>query len=256
MGEKLMKLMDLIKGNVGLVFTKNEIEPIRKELITKSKKQCSAKYGAIAPNDVFIRVGPTNLEPTKTAMFQSMDISTRINGNQIDVISEKQIIKKGEKIGASEASLLSQLNIKPFWYGITVNSIYENGEVIEDASFLDINIDEIVDSFYNGLTQIAALCVTLSYPTMINVPHSILNAYKQSVGLSIMLETYSWDALDAIQNILEYAQIMKQQNNDNENIIETHGSDCDCDECNDDEIIPFDPFRSDSSSDSDSSEEN
>eukprot|EP01083_Nonionella_stella_P292102 993632_1 len=98
---KLLKLMDLIKGNCGLVFTTYDINIIGTQLI-QHKKQCSAKIGCIAPSDVILCKGPTNLEPTKTRMFQSMNIETRINRGQIDITCEKYLIKKGDKIGASE----------------------------------------------------------------------------------------------------------------------------------------------------------
>ncbi len=79
----------------------------------------------------------------------------------VDIIAEKHLIKKGNKIVASEAILLSNLNIKPFYYGITVQSIYENGNIINNCDWMDLNANDISDSFYNGCKQIAALCFSL-----------------------------------------------------------------------------------------------
>eukprot|EP00487_Bulimina_marginata_P009729 TRINITY_DN421_c0_g1_i4.p1 TRINITY_DN421_c0_g1~~TRINITY_DN421_c0_g1_i4.p1 ORF type:complete len:195 (-),score=23.35 TRINITY_DN421_c0_g1_i4:267-851(-) len=194
-------------------------------------------------------------------MFQDMGIETRINRGQIDVISEQHIIRKGEKVGASEASLLSQLNIKPFCYGVSVDSIYEKGEVIKDASFMDMSMDEIAEAFYGGLHQVAALCFTMNQrqTTMLNIPHSILNAYKQTLGISTMLNKYSWDGLDAIQNILEYAEM---PNHAESELIddEDTGQQSDNNTEPDNDVNIFDPFSSDddssSSSSSSSSEDN
>merc|ERR1712129_449599 len=91
--------------------------------------------------------------------------------------------------------------IKPFYYGIKVQSIFENGVVI-DASVLDITTDQIAASFYQGLRQVAALCFTLNYPTIVNVPHSLLSAYKEVLSLGLEMGTYAWDGLDTVKAIL------------------------------------------------------
>merc|ERR1711902_293760 len=97
--------------------------------------------------------------------------------------------------------LLVKLGIKPFYYGIKVQSIYENGVVI-DASVLDITTDQIASSFYQGLRKVAALCFTLNYPTIVNVPHSLLSAYKEALSLGLELGTYKWEGLETVEKIL------------------------------------------------------
>eukprot|EP01083_Nonionella_stella_P094256 264376_1 len=196
----LMALMEAVTGNCGFVFTKESCPALRKELMAR-KKQCAAKAGTIAPVDVFVPPGPTGMEPTQTAFFQAMNIPTRINRGQIDIEEEVHIIEQGTKVGASEASLLVKLGIKPFYYGVEVEKIYEQGEVIE-ASVLDIEMDQIAASFYSGLRQISALCFSLNYPTIANVPHSLLRAYKEALSLGLELQTYSWENLETVKMIL------------------------------------------------------
>jgi len=197
----LMALMESVKGNCGFVFTKESCAALRKELMAR-KKQCAAKAGTIAPVDVWVQPGPTGMEPTQTGFFQAMNIPTRINRGQIDIEEPVHIVHKDTKVGASEASLLVKLGIKPFYYGIIVEAIYERGTVI-DASVLDITTDQIAASFHSGLRQVAALCFTLNYPTIINVPHTLLRAYKEALSLGLELNTYSWDGLNTIKEILE-----------------------------------------------------
>lgn len=197
----LMSLMDCVKGNCGFVFTKDSVAVLRKEIVDR-KKQCAAKQGVIAPVDVFIPPGPTGMEPTQTQMFQAMNIATRINRGQIDICDEVHLIKQGEKVGASQAALLVKLGIRPFYYGMVVSKIYENGKVY-DASVLDITTDDIASAFYNGLRKVAAFCFTLNYPTIITIPHSMINAYKKTLSIGLELNQYSWEGLDLIKEILE-----------------------------------------------------
>jgi len=198
---KLMSLMEAIQGNCGMVFTKEAVGPMRKELIGR-QKQCAAKAGVISPVDVSVPAGPTGMEPTQTAMFQAMDIPTRINRGQIDIEEAVQVLFAGQKVGASEAALLVKLGIKPFYYGMKVKSIYENGQVI-DASVLDITTDQIAAAFSAGLRQVAALCFTINYPTIVGVPHTLLRAYKEMLALGLELNSYSWEGLDTVKQILE-----------------------------------------------------
>ena len=43
--------------------------------------------------------------------------------------SNVHLIHKGDKVGASEATLLQMLDVKPFAYGLIVENIYDNGAV-------------------------------------------------------------------------------------------------------------------------------
>jgi len=194
-------LLDCVKGNCGFCFTKGDIKELRHEILNR-KVQCPAKAGAIAPCDVSVHPGPTGMEPTQTTFFQSMNIATRINKGQIDIVDEVHLIKQGFKVGASEASLLMKLNIKPFYYAMKVRQIYENGTAYE-ASILDITGDQIAQSLYSALHNVAAFCFSLNYPTIINVPHSLMNAYKQVLSLGLSLESYSWEQLDTVKTALK-----------------------------------------------------
>jgi len=197
----LNNLLDCIKGNCGFCFTKGDVKDLRREILDR-KVQCPAKAGAIAPCDVIVPPGSTNMEPTQTTFFQSMNIATRINKGQIDIVDEVHLIKVGAKVGASEASLLMKLNIRPFYYGMKVRQIYENGTAY-DASILDITSDQIAQSVYSALHNVAALCFSLDYPTIINVPHVLMNAYKQVLSLGLTLESYSWEQLETVKTALK-----------------------------------------------------
>ena len=72
-----------------------------------------------------------------------------------------------------------------------------------DASVLDITNEQIADGFSVGLRQVSAFCFTLNYPTIVNVPHSLLRAYKEALALGLEMNTYTWEGLDVVKTILE-----------------------------------------------------
>lgn len=43
--------------------------------------------------------------------------------------SDVNLIKTGDKVGASEATLLNMLNISPFSFGLIIQQVYDNGSV-------------------------------------------------------------------------------------------------------------------------------
>lgn len=52
------------------------------------------------------------------------------------------ILKEGDKVGASEATLLNMLNISPFSYGLIVEMVYDSGTVFE-PKILDIKPEDL-----------------------------------------------------------------------------------------------------------------
>merc|ERR1719428_772673 len=197
---KLEKLVELVQGNVGFVFTKESIGDIR-EAITSNRRNSAAKPGSIAPVDVMVPAGPTGMEPTMTSFFQSLNIATKINRGQIDIVNPMQVVYKGKKVGESEAALLVKLGIKPFTYRIEVQSVYDDGNVY-GAAVLDITEADVALAFFTASNQIAALCLEIDFPVAVTVPHSVMGAYKNILSVGIALEKYSWDNLDLVKKIL------------------------------------------------------
>lgn len=197
---KLENLINIVQGNCGFVFTKESIGDIR-EAITSNKRQSAAKAGSIAPVDVWVPAGPTGMEPTMTEFFQTLNIATKIMRGQIEITNDVHLIKVGEKVGASEATLLIKLDIRPFQYGIKVQSVYDDGNAYS-AEVLDINDNDVSCSFFAGLMQVAALSLAVNYPTVASVPHSVMNAYKKMIGVALGIDGYEWEHLKYVKEVL------------------------------------------------------
>merc|ERR1711970_31191 len=180
---QLEKLLPCIVGNVGFVFTNEDLCEVR-DVILSNKKEAPAKAGAIAPLDVFVPGGNTGQGPEKTSFFQALAIPTKITKGTIEILSDTHLVKKDEKVGASEAALLQMLNIKPFHYGLVINSVYDNGAVFS-PEILDITDDDILKKFTSGISNIAAASLAIGYPTVASVPHSIVNGFKNVAAVCL-----------------------------------------------------------------------
>jgi len=179
----LEKLLPQVVGNVGFVFTNDDLTEVR-DILLSNKKEAPAKAGAIAPLDVFVPAGNTGMGPEKTSFFQALAIPTKITKGTIEILSEVHLIKEGEKVGASEATLLQMLNIRPFHYGLVVNSVYDNGSLFS-PEVLDITDDDIISKFCSGVSNIAAVSLAVGYPTAASVPHSVINGFKKVAAVCL-----------------------------------------------------------------------
>jgi len=182
----LEKLLVHIKENVGFVFTKQDLSFVRDKL-AGNKVAAPAKAGAIAPCDVVLPAQVTNMGPEKTSFFQALQIPTKITRGTIEIINDVNLIKKGEKVGASEATLCNMLNISPFSYGLIVKQVYDSGTCF-DPEILDIKPEDLRAKFVNGVRNVAAISLQIGYPTVASVPHSIAKGFKNLLSLAAVTE--------------------------------------------------------------------
>jgi len=179
---QLERLLPYIVGNVGFVFTKEDLGEIRKKLL-ENKRGAPAKAGAIAPCDVKLEPQNTGMGPEKTSFFQALQIPTKISRGTIEILNEVHLIKNGEKVGASEAALLNMLNIMPFSYGLAVQQVYDNGTVYS-PDVLDVTSEDLRDRFMAGIRNVAAVSLDVGYPTKASAPHMIANAFKNLLAVA------------------------------------------------------------------------
>jgi len=179
---RLEELMYYVRGNIGFVFTKGDLSDVRQKLLAL-RVEAPAKVGTIAPNDVIVPPGATGLEPTQTSFLQALNIASKINKGQVEIISEHLLLKKGDKVGQSEAALLAKLNIKPFSYGMTLVTVYNDG-FIHDPDLLTLTDADIVEKFAAGVRNVAAVGMQLSFPTTAAVPHLLVHAYKNLLSIA------------------------------------------------------------------------
>jgi len=178
----LEKLLPHIKGNVGFVFTKEDLTEVR-TIIMENKVAAPAKAGAIAPVEVIIPAQNTGLGPEKTSFFQALAIPTKISRGTIEILNDVKLLQPGDKVGASEATLLNMLKISPFSYGLIIEQVYDSGTIF-DPSILDITDEDLRTRFLQGVTNLTCVSLAIGYPTIASVPHVIINGFKNLLAIA------------------------------------------------------------------------
>lgn len=178
----LKTLVPFMKGNIGFVMTNGNLNDI-KTVISNNKVSAPARVGQVSAVTVIVPAGNTNMEPTKTSFFQALNIPTKITKAMVEVVNDYTLLKPGQTVGQSEAQLLQMLNIKPFFYGLKIQKVYDDGELF-DATILDQSDEEILAKFMNGVNSLAALSLQTGIITEAAVPHLVANRFKDLLAVA------------------------------------------------------------------------
>jgi large subunit ribosomal protein LP0 len=197
---QLQILLPHIKNNVGLIFCNGDLSGVKK-IVSELRVAAPAKVGATCPNDVIVPAGPTGMEPTQTSFLQALNIPSKINKGQVDIVNDVRILVKGQRVGQSEATLLLKLNIKPFSYGLQITTVYDNGSIY-DASVLDMTDEILLAKFASGLRNVAAVSLAIGHPTVAALPHLILRGYKNLLSIAVATD-YSFPKAEKIKAFLK-----------------------------------------------------
>lgn len=102
--------------------------------------------------------------------MQALNIPTKINRGTVEIVSDVHLIKQSEKVGGSEATLLSKLGIKPFSYGLVLLKVLSHGRSITHCSLWDsesalstscrapTHVNMAVESTSCGFSLVAQIC--------------------------------------------------------------------------------------------------
>jgi large subunit ribosomal protein LP0 len=203
---KWAALLPAIIGNIGLVFTEGDLAAVR-DVLTSARVPAAAKVGIIAPQTVLIPKGQTSLEPTKTSFLQALNIASKINKGTIEIINDVTLIKAGDKVGPSEAQLLQMLDIRPFTYGLSIQSVYDNGSVY-GPEVLDLKDEDLLARFASGVANVAALSLGSGQASLAAFPHVVLNGYKNLLSIAVATD-YSFKQAQKLKDLLSNPEALK-----------------------------------------------
>jgi len=183
--EKFVK-ENLIQGNCGLIFTNDSVDVIT-DIIAKHRIQAPARVGAISPVEVTIPAGNTGLEPTMTSFFQALNIATKIQKGTVEIVADKKVLSVGDKVDNSTAALLTKLKINPFYYGLQLKAVWDDGVVFatEDLDFTESKIEDVFSSAIGNMT---ALSLGAGIPTAASFPHLVTDAFKNLLAATLVTD--------------------------------------------------------------------
>ncbi|KAJ8015869.1 hypothetical protein DPEC_G00001010 [Dallia pectoralis] len=91
------------------------------------------------------------------------------------------------------------LNISPFFFGLLIQQVYDNGSVYR-PEVLDITEAALHARFLEGVRNIASVCLEIGYPTLASISHTIINTVLHTMAApGTTRELFT----DAVRSVLE-----------------------------------------------------
>jgi large subunit ribosomal protein L10 len=181
--EEIKKVKDKIEDSFALLFSDIDCYELAIDLIRK-KSPSKAKVGQIAPEDIEIPAGPTDLVPGPAiSELGALGIQIQIEGGKITIKSPKVIAKKGTKITQAAADMMSKLDIKPFSIGFIPVAAFDN-ESKTFYSDLNINPDKFLDDVKEAYGRALPFAVQVGYTTPQTITFLIGKAGRQEIAIA------------------------------------------------------------------------
>lgn len=136
--EQVKALKEKLGDSFALIFSNLDAYELAGELL-KNKSPSKAKAGQIAPEDIEIQAGPTDLVPGPAiSELGALGIQIMIQGGKIEIKANKIITKKGDKISEKACDVMNKLGIRPFTIGFQPICAFD-----ADANMIytELNID-------------------------------------------------------------------------------------------------------------------
>lgn len=182
--DNFKKLEEKITGEPALLLS--NVSPFRLfRMIKDNRSPASAKPGDVAPNDIIIQKGATNIPPGPSiSTLQKIGLKTSVQGGKIAIMADKVAVKSGETITADAASVFSLLKLEPMEIGLNVIAVYEDN-VIYTKDVLDIDVSSYLEEISRCASAAINLSVEIGYPTKQSIEIMLQKAYNEAKSLSV-----------------------------------------------------------------------
>jgi large subunit ribosomal protein L10 len=144
--KELHDLVPYVSDSTAMLFSESDAFEIS-GVLADEKTPAKAKAGQIAPSDIEVKAGPTELLPgPDISALSAVGLAPKVENGKIAILKDKVIVKEGAEISESVASIMAKLDIIPFEIGIEPIAAYDNDE---KKVYADIKIDK--EAFIEGL---------------------------------------------------------------------------------------------------------
>lgn len=175
-GKEVAKgLKSHLNGAIAVLFSNLDSYELAAELL-KSKSLAKAKAGQIAPTDIEIPAGPTDLTPGPAiSELGALGIKIMIKAGKIEIQAPTVVAKEGTEISDKAAAMLGKLGILPFTIGFMPLSAYDSQD---EVIYTNIKIDreEAKSSLLEAYSRALPFAVEIGYYASETTPLMIQKA--------------------------------------------------------------------------------
>ena len=184
--EGIKELEEHLKEDIAFLASKEDAFELSR-ILGESKSPVRAKAGQEAVEDVQIEPGMTEL-PAGPAVSElgSLGLQVKITDGKIEIMQPKVIVKSGEEVTETAASVMSKLDITPFEVGFIPLIAYDSNT---GKIFTDLNIDseQAVSELKDLFARARGMAVNLGYSTKDTITMILGKAASHEGALSKLI---------------------------------------------------------------------
>ncbi len=197
LGESIPEMNKYLDKQTALVFT-NESPFTLYKVLEQTKTPSPIKGGAIAPQDIIVKKGPTSFPPGPIlGEFQSAGIPASIEAGKVAVKETKVVCKAGEVVPQKLATMLSKLEIYPLIIGLDLRAAYDEGTIYE-PELLAIDESQYFSDIIRAIQNAFNLSVNTAYPTSATIGTLLAKASVGAKNLGVNAVVFDSGVMDAL----------------------------------------------------------
>jgi large subunit ribosomal protein L10 len=171
----VQNLKKQIEADIALIFSDIEAFELAGILID-NQSSAKAKVGDVAPEDINIEPGPTNLMPGPAiSELGAVGLKVKVENGKLAIVQGTTIIKEGKIIDEKVANVMGKLNITPMKAGFIPVSAYDaEREII----YYEISIDKekALEELRNAISKSLGFAINIGYSAKETVSYFIAKA--------------------------------------------------------------------------------
>ena len=182
----LKELENVIKSDVALFFSDLDAFELS-GLLSDNQSPSKAKAGDIAPEDIVIEPGPTDLLPGPAiSELSGVGLKVAVEGGKLAIKIGKTVAKKDEAIKENVAAVLAKLGIAPMKVGFEPIAAYDS---VNKKVYVGIKIDKkaALEALRVCIAKAAGFTINIKYLTSSNVGYFIAKAGLEEKAISNLI---------------------------------------------------------------------
>lgn len=182
----LQNLKKEIGADIALIFSDMEAFSLA-SLLVDSQSPAKAKGGDIAPTDVVVEPGPTELMPGPAiSELGAVGLKVAVENGKLAIKKQTTIVKEGEVISDNVASVMAKLNILPMKAGFLPLVAYDSDE---ETIYTDIKIDKegTLAELKNAIGKALGFAVNVGYTVKETISYFIAKAGAEEKALAVKI---------------------------------------------------------------------
>ncbi|MGV8131798.1 MAG: 50S ribosomal protein L10 [Candidatus Pacearchaeota archaeon] len=178
----VQNLKQHIDADIVILFS--DTEPFElSSILMDFQSSRRAKTGDIAPNDIEVEPGPTDLVAGPAiSELSGVGLKVKVTDGKLEIIKGAIVAKQGEPIKANVASVLSKLNVSPMKVGFIPVVAYDSKE---DKVYSNLVIDKVgtLESLRDCVAKALGFAINIKFPTEKTIGYFIAKAGREEKAL-------------------------------------------------------------------------